>query len=347
MGRLSLVVLSCFVIVVVLGAVAPATAPVTLTSPTSGSMTPTVPEHAVVPVVSGTPAVGDIVLYETPTRSEPVLHRVVDTTADGTGFLTQGDANPVMDQETGEPPLTADRVYGVVPTVGESPLVIPYVGAALTNPIVLVGLWALLALSMLYSTPMGAVTRGVVVSVPFRTYALVIGTLIVVVLPPVVLATPTVVETSVVTSSTAPADATGIAAPGETATREITLSSPLLPLLAVSAHAEGTLAVDSVETPFGSPEATITVVNEPAAEPTVHDGTVTAYTYPRTLPTDTLRTLAAIHPALAAVASALVVGGPLVVLGLVSDSRRILRADAATISRTRRSRPTRRGGRDR
>jgi signal peptidase I len=65
----------------------------------SGSMTPTLPVGSVVvtqPVDAGEVQVGDIVVFHDPTgRDRRIVHRVVDTTADG--YLTRGDANAVGD----------------------------------------------------------------------------------------------------------------------------------------------------------------------------------------------------------------------------------------------------------
>lgn len=346
MGRLAVAGLVVLALVLAFGAVAPATAPVTITSPDSGSMEPTAPEHSLVVVVGDTPTVGDIALYDTPSRTEPVLHRLVETTDGETAFITQGDANQRIDQEAGYPPVTADQIYGTVPTIAGQPLIVPYAGALLTNPFALVGLWAILALSAMYSTSMGKLVRGTVVAMPFRTYAIAIGSLIIVILPLVILATPTATELYVLTSTTGGTDAAYIAAPGETTEREVDITSPLLQFLHVSGHADGELAVSSIETSLGSSTATITVENTPSETPTIHEGTVTMYTYPMTLPETYVHSLAARHPALAAVATSFVLGGPLVVLGLASDPHRVVRASRALIYRTRHTRPRSRNSRD-
>lgn len=344
MGRLALAGLLVLALVLAFGAVAPAAAPITVTSPDSGSMEPTAPEHSLVVVVSDTPEVGDIALYDTSSRTEPVLHRLVETTDGGEAFITQGDANQRTDQEVGNPPVSTDQMYGTVPTIAGQPLIVPYAGTLLTNPFALVGLWAMLAISVLYSTSMGQLVRGTVVTIPFRTYAVAIGLLIIVVLPLVILATPTVTELYILTSTTGGADAAHIAVPGETTERDVAITSPLLQFLHVSGHADGELAVSSIETSLGSPTATITVENTPSETPTVHEGSVSVYTYPMTLPETHVQALAAIHPALAAFVASFVLGGPLVALGLASDPHRVVRASRGLIYRTRHTRPHSRNG---
>ncbi len=80
----------------------------------SGSMAPALSPGdgflAVPAAVAGPPEVGDVVVY----RSEGVdpgglvVHRVVDRTSGG--YVTRGDANPITDQQAGEPPVERKRI---------------------------------------------------------------------------------------------------------------------------------------------------------------------------------------------------------------------------------------------
>ncbi len=119
----------------------------------SGSMEPTVERgDAVVAVpdflVEREYGPGDVIVFDdvTLTESGPTTHRIVEETE--TGYVTQGDNNPVTDQAGREPVVTRNRVLGYVPEPGGDPVVIPFVGSAvlfvqesaLGQPVRLVGL---------------------------------------------------------------------------------------------------------------------------------------------------------------------------------------------------------------
>ena len=116
------------VTVLVVGLVIPAVialisgAPVGLSYVTSGSMAPTIDAGdgfiAVPTVVTGPPAVGDVVIYDAETLNDGgfVTHRIVGE-GDG-GYLTAGDANPFTDQDAGEPPVRTQQVVAVALEAG-------------------------------------------------------------------------------------------------------------------------------------------------------------------------------------------------------------------------------------
>jgi signal peptidase I len=91
---------------------------------TSSSMWPTLKRGDLV-VVKGLRgdgvAVGQIVVFRNAEEGTMVIHRVVET--DGAEVVTQGDANEEPDD-----PIDIADVVGVVPTVGDAPLRIPYLG---------------------------------------------------------------------------------------------------------------------------------------------------------------------------------------------------------------------------
>jgi len=102
----------------------------------SGSMSPTLAVGDLVVARSvpfGDVHVGDVVVYNSPTRAGScsdliVVHRVVGVTGDG-GLVTQGDnraTNPVPDEPTSWPYITADCVRGV------AVLSMPYLGGVST-----------------------------------------------------------------------------------------------------------------------------------------------------------------------------------------------------------------------
>lgn len=337
MSRLIITGVILLAALLIVGAVAPAAAPLTLTSPDSGSMEPTIPEHSLAVVVDKQPQVGDIALYTTPARDSPVLHRLVGTTDDGTAYLTQGDANEVTDQELGDPAVTDTDIHGVIPTIAGTPLAIPYAGLIFSNPVFVIGAWAALGLSLLYTTNPGRVIRGTVVSYPAHLYAYALATLVFVLLPVVTLTTPAIVEAQLLTSTTASADASHIATPGETTTHTVTVSSQLMAVMHTSAHATGDLTVTAVESTLGSPRTEITVTNTPSESPTAHHGVIAVYAYPPILPESVLHGLAAIHPVVAATVTGAILSFPIALLGAIIDSKRLIRASRRGIYRFRRN----------
>ncbi|OWZ83408.1 signal peptidase I [Natranaerobius trueperi] len=85
---------------------------------------------AVLPVDCEDLSKGDKVIFRSPEAGicNWTLHRIVcDEKEDG--FVTQGDANEVTDQECGMfPPIQSDWVGGVVPTINDKPVKIPLLG---------------------------------------------------------------------------------------------------------------------------------------------------------------------------------------------------------------------------
>src|SRR5581483_5082241 len=84
--------------------------------PVSGSMVPTLGPFDVffVDPWPGALHKGDIIVFDSVTRAQPAVHRIVG--GDESGWITQGDANPNADQMAGEPAVTRDRVLGRVVT---------------------------------------------------------------------------------------------------------------------------------------------------------------------------------------------------------------------------------------
>lgn len=109
--------------------------PVLLGYVTSESMEPTIDAGdgfvAVPEPLAGDVDTGDVVVYESPDGDGLVTHRVVDETEEG--YVTRGDANPVTDQDQGDPPLEEDDVLATAPQIGGTILTIPGLGTAATN----------------------------------------------------------------------------------------------------------------------------------------------------------------------------------------------------------------------
>lgn len=82
----------------------------------SGSMEPTIGtfDAFLVNPFPGRLRVGDVIVFDSESRGEPMVHRIVG--GDPTGWFTQGDANARMDQLAGEPIVTPERIKGRVVT---------------------------------------------------------------------------------------------------------------------------------------------------------------------------------------------------------------------------------------
>ncbi|MFB6114514.1 MAG: signal peptidase I [Halodesulfurarchaeum sp.] len=102
----------------------------------TGSMAPTLEAgdgFVAVPVaISGDVETGDVVVF----RAEQlhggglVTHRIVGKT--DRGYITKGDANPFTDQDGEEPPVKRAQIVAEALQVGESVVVIPNLGTAVT-----------------------------------------------------------------------------------------------------------------------------------------------------------------------------------------------------------------------
>lgn len=124
-----------------IGSIAAGGAPIHISYVTSESMEPTIDVgdgyilHSAVSIETG-----DIITFWSEERDDHVTHRVVAVTDDG--YITQGDNNPSTDQASGHPPIQNRDIFGEVLTLGPTPLVIPYLGPAVTtvqsNPVLVI-----------------------------------------------------------------------------------------------------------------------------------------------------------------------------------------------------------------
>lgn len=73
------------------------------------------------------PSIGDIIMYRPAILPAPyITHRIIDI--GDYGYVTKGDNSPYIDQESGEPEVTLDRIAGKVVTVNGQPILIPGLG---------------------------------------------------------------------------------------------------------------------------------------------------------------------------------------------------------------------------
>jgi len=98
----------------------------------TGSMSPTMePDDgfiALPPAFLGGVDEGDVVTFDSQTieGGRLLTHRVVDATPEG--YITRGDASPLTDQQSGEPPVPRNRIVAEVLQIGGHVVVIPNLG---------------------------------------------------------------------------------------------------------------------------------------------------------------------------------------------------------------------------
>lgn len=109
--------------------------PVLLSFVETGSMEPTIEAGdgfvAIPPELAGSLGEGDVIVFEAETIEEGGLttHRIVGETDNG--FITQGDANPFTDQDSGEPLVQEPEIKAVVWQPGGDVITIPFLGSAI------------------------------------------------------------------------------------------------------------------------------------------------------------------------------------------------------------------------
>jgi signal peptidase len=106
--------------------------PVLLSFVETGSMAPTMQPGdgfiAIPAVLAGPPERGDVITFEAKNLDGGGLttHRVVGETE--SGYITQGDANAVTDQDGPEPPVTREQIKAEALQIGDTLVVIPKIG---------------------------------------------------------------------------------------------------------------------------------------------------------------------------------------------------------------------------
>lgn len=100
----------------------------------TGSMEPAIGTGdgfvAIPSALTGEPAVGDVVVFDAEEieGGELTTHRIIDET--GQGYVTRGDANPVTDQDSGEPPVQDAQVVATAVQFNGNVITIPMLGTA-------------------------------------------------------------------------------------------------------------------------------------------------------------------------------------------------------------------------
>lgn len=315
-----------------------ASSPVLLTSPDTTSMEPEItPTDLVIIQSSSSYSPEDIVLYEDEDVSQPILHRIVSETQEG--YITQGDANSVTDQESGLDPVTEDQILGKVLSINDSPVVIPYVGILYSNTEILLLGWIILTLFTLLGSNVkrehyeSHTKRGELQIATAIVILSCIGVVIVTILFPVVES-----PSFLVTQNPTQEDLS-VVSPGESGEDEIIIENPLKIFTTVYAESDSDqISATSVEREDYD-TTVITLENKPQEQIGVVTGDVRIYTYVRILPRPFIYTLAGIHPLLASIATISVLGSSLLlVLQFLIDPKQPPRMSKNKIRELRNSR---------
>ncbi|MFB6120130.1 MAG: signal peptidase I [Halobacteriaceae archaeon] len=272
-----------------LGALAPVASPVEASYVRSDSMAPTIEQgDAYLLVPAGDVEPGDVVTFRLDGTDQYVTHRVVAETPDG--FRTRGDANPSADQAAGYPPVPRSAIVGEALAIGGQVGVVPYLGALLRlvqrhRAAAMLG-----AAVLLLSRVTGRRDRPAREAVTSRRAAR------------VALLTTLVLGVALV-GLTATRGAVRYPAAADAATRTHTVETTGLPLAYALVDVDGATVREPtpagegvVVAPGGRSDVSLTVA---PTGPT----TVTASTYPRTLPPRLLAWLYGMSPSLAAFGS--------------------------------------------
>jgi signal peptidase len=307
----------------VLLAVAPATAPVQLSYVYSDSMEPTIGQNdGYVLVVADDVEPGDIVTYWSTEQDAYVTHRVVGESE--RGFITQGDKNPKTDQAAGAPYVQRRDIVGEVFVLNGTPVVIPELGAAVkfvdTNWEFVAGaLAALLTLGLLRGRrgvrPPRRVPRARGILLTVLAVALVSAVAV-----QVVGGNSNQLTYVAVESHTAGA---GQLAVGEPSTHEVVVNRSAVPLTTFAVSGDGATITDRER---NASATTLTYRIPPPDDTGAVTVTLKSSRYPTVLPPSVIRGLHRISPLLAAIVTSALAMLPIGLLAaLFVDGQRPLR----------------------
>ncbi|QLG29871.1 signal peptidase I (plasmid) [Halorarum halophilum] len=320
LGRIAL-------IIVVFAAVAVTTpaSPVQVSYVYSDSMEPTIGQndgYLVVP--EGNIEQRDIIVFWSSERGEPVTHRVVGRSS--AGLLTQGDNNDITDQAAGYSYVQREEIVGTVFTIHGEPVTIPGLGILVslmgTHRLVVLGAAGLLiAGSMLYnsgthhSRPGRAVVRVNDVMHPLFAVALLTGIVFLLIGANGHELTYVAVDGTVGGPNTLTV--------GEATNETVLITAPSIPFTHRMVSTDGMTITSQSE---NASTVTAQVYIPGPTERGAYTTSIRVCRYPAVLPEQTVRTLHAVHPTLAACITMGLLFAPFFVLYvLVLDGQQPLR----------------------
>lgn len=277
-------------------------------------MEPTVPDESLLlNYETKNVADGDIITFYDGVNNQYITHRIVNDSSEG--YITIGDNNDRLDQETSIQPVTTDAIQGKALTIGDQPLYIPYLGSFFTIlqqnllQIILLLFGAYFGLKTASNrTEQQRVFGHLVARDIFRPFFIICIVLLVFVftITAITLATPIVYTDSPNAANQQYLVQTGDNPQTETITVERKTTWYLGNL-----YFSDTLEIANVER-ISSTRVELDVVVPPQAEPGTLQSTVTLYQYPRVLPESIVQELALINPVLASFITSLITLSPIV-----------------------------------
>lgn len=273
---------------------------------TSESMEPTYSSGDVVFIDESAPvSVGDPILFSEQGTDKPILHRAVGRQSDGT-YVTQGDAVPVADQRRGRAAVSADQIIGPVIQIGPVDAVIPKLGGilrlnlgtrlALAAGIVLTAIAGQIGLNGVQQRGFSVSREAVVSLVPFSLFCALVGAVYATV-------TTTVYEYTVASTGTSVGS---VIAVGAEVSRQVTVGQTWLGPAGYTVAQSDTARVTAVSTDgdFRRISMDLPVQSSPGSLSV----DLSVATYPHVLPGGVIDVLHSIHPGVAALSTAFVVG---------------------------------------
>lgn len=369
--KLIVAVVGFFVLVTIIGGVLGQ--PIGLSYVETGSMEPQLEPGdgfiAIPTAVTGPVETGDVIVFDAVDLHGGglVTHRVVGETS--AGYITQGDANPVTDQDGSEPPVQDGQIKAKALQIGGNIVVIPRIGA------VVIGIGTALesvqqTLAGLFGTRALLGTQGLMyILVGFGAIAYVIASAVensnskkrtrnrdrrVEMMSPItVIAVMAVALVLLLTASMlVPAgdqqfqfvsSESGAAGPGviqqgttEDITYRIPSNGPMPVVTVLEPTSEGVSITPTEVYVAGGETEEVTITLEAPPETGVYTRSIHEYRYLAVLPTDTILTLHAINPLVPLFAINLLVGTLFVLVSVI-----LVGIDPVRINRNRRTVPMR------
>lgn len=303
---ITVVFILLLVLITVTTALPTSASPVIITSPDTESMVPTIETTDLVIAVSQDDyETQDIILFRDANVDQLVLHRIVDETEEG--YVTQGDANDITDQEAGLAPVSNSQISGKILTYNNEPITIPHVGLIYSQTELLVLGWIIFLIFTVFgSTITEAEYKHNELSF-IRTASVLILAFCLLVIG-ISFLFPTVETLTYVVSQQAPAESQSVVSIDSVKEQPIIIDNGLN--IITTQYPE----VNSSQISFKSvsrtawDETELIFENKPQSSIGPIEAEVTVYTFLRTLPRPLLYSLAQIHPLLGSVASVGVFG---------------------------------------
>lgn len=294
------------VLITVTTALPTSESPVIITSPDTESMVPTIETSDLVIAVSQDDyETQDIVLFRDANVDQLILHRIVDETE--AGYVTQGDANDITDQEAGLDPVSNSQISGKLLTYNNEPITIPYIGLIYSQTELLVLGWILFLIFTVFGSTITEPEYKHNELSFMRTASVLILSVCLLVIG-ISFFFPTVETLTYVVSQQAPADSQSVVSIDSVKEQPIIIDNGLN--LITTQYPE----FNSSQISFKSASRTawdeteLIFENEPQSSIGPIEAEITVYTFLRTLPRPLLYSLAQIHPLLGSVASVGVLG---------------------------------------